>query len=153
MNLPKVIKGFTFRFLKIILNCYGIEINLSNPNHNWDELLKAYLIFVIIHEQNHFIKRYFNEEIDYNLCRTPKINDINEGGEQLIDLLFDERLINSYINVEQAQYILNIDNWNNKPVKQFRNDFNKIKKNENESSIIYLSSYSRSICDSSKLLV
>ena len=153
MNLPKVIKGFTFRFLKIILNCYGIEINLSNPNHNWDELLKAYLIFVIIHEQNHFIKRYFNEEIDYNLYRTPKLNDINGGGEQLIDLLFDERLINSYINVEQAQYILNIDNWNNKPVKQFRNDFNKIKKNENESSIIYLSSYSRSICDSSKLLV
>ena len=78
MTLPKTIKGFTFRFLKIILNYNGIEL-YTNNKFDTNELLKAYLIFVIIHEINHFIKRYFNKDVAYDLCRTPKINELDEG--------------------------------------------------------------------------
>jgi len=48
----------------------------------------------------------------YDECCTPKINvlDEEEGGKQLIKLLFGDSLINNFINVEQAKYILEIDN-------------------------------------------
>ena len=49
MNLPQTIKGFTFRFLKIVLNSRGIKLNVDNTA-NTPILLRAYLIFVIIHE-------------------------------------------------------------------------------------------------------
>ena len=80
MNLPKTIKGFTFRFLKIVLNSRGIKLNLDNTA-NISILLKAYIIFVIIHEQNNFIKRYFNKGVNTKLCNTPKINGFDEGGK------------------------------------------------------------------------
>ena len=160
MKLPNVIKGFTFRFLKIILNCNGIEFNLNKEEENPDiinELIKAYLVFVILHEQNHFMKRNQNKGINFNLCKTPNINNVKEGGEQLIELLFDDILINNCINQKQAKYILNINNWNNKTLYQFRKDFIQIKKEKiessNESSILYLRSYSHPICDHSKLSI
>ena len=119
--------------------------------------MKAYLIFIIIHEQNYFIKRYFNENIAYESCCTPKINVLNEkeGGKQLIKLLFGDPLINNFLNEEQAKYILDIENWRNKTLNNFNNNFEKISKNnESSSSIIYLSSLNNSsICDYSKLLV
>ena len=161
MNLPSVIKGFTFRFLKIILNSNGIEFKLTNKKKencdNINMLIKAYLVFVIIHEQNHFMKRYENQGVNFNLCKTPIINNVKEGGEQLIDLLFGDILINNCINKKQAKYILDINNWNKKTLCQFRNDFIKINKEGNESSIessiIYLKSYPHSICDHSKLSI
>ena len=155
MTLPKTIKGFTFRFLKIILNYNGIEL-YTNNKFDTNELLKAYLIFVIIHEINHFIKRYFNKDIAYDLCRTPKINELDEGegGKQLIKLLFGDPLINNYLNEQQAKYMLNRDNWNNKTLKQFKTDFEKISKNtDNKSSIIFLNSYNMLMCDHSKLSI
>ena len=156
MALPKTIKAFTFRFLKIILNYNGIKLNRTEK-YDAKELLKAYLIFIIIHEQNHFIKRYFNENLAYDECCTPKINvlDEEEGSKQLIKLLFGDPLINNFINVEQAKYILEIDNWRKKTLKDFKNDFEKItKNNDNSSTILYLSSSNNSyICDHSKLSV
>ena len=160
MRLPSVIKGFTFRFLKIILNCNGIEFKINNEKENTDkenELIKAYLVFVILYVQNHFIKRNQNKGINFNLFKTPNINNVKEGGEQLIDLLFGDILINNCINQKQANYILDINNWKNKSLYQFRNDFIKITKDTTEStkesSIIYLRSYRHSICDHSKLSI
>jgi hypothetical protein len=149
MSLPSTIKGFTFRFLKIVLNCEGIKLNSIHRQKN-NILLKAYFIFVIIHEQNHFIKRYFNKNVKNNLCNTPKINNYNEGGKHLIKILFGDEMINKNLNLEQAEYILNIDNWTQKSLYQFREDFLKIKTNGKE-SIIYLNSDYSSICDHSKL--
>ena len=149
MSLPSTIKGFTFRFLKIVLNCEGIKLNSIHRQKN-NILLKGYFIFVIIHEQNHFIKRYFNKNVKNNLCNTPKINNYNEGGKHLIKILFGDEMINKNLNLEQAEYILNIDNWTQKSLYQFREDFLKIKTNGKE-SIIYLNSDYSSICDHSKL--
>ena len=152
MRLPRVIKGFTFRFLKIIINCNGIKLNFKSDDE-LNELLNSYLIFVIVHEQNHFIKRYLNENVEYNKCRTPDIKNVDEGGEQLIDLLFGHFLINNKLDVNQAKYILDINNWKNKSLEEFRKDFLKINKTEESSSIVYLSSGHGSICDKTKLLI
>ena len=85
MGLPETFKGFTFRFQKIILNFQGIKFSpLKVTNKN--DLLKAYLVLVIIHEQNLFIKRFVNIKLKTDLCKTAKINDGNdkeEGGKQL----------------------------------------------------------------------
>ena len=68
MALPEEIKGFTFRFLKIIINSEGVSIESKkaiNDDNDKYILLKAYLVFIVIHELNHFIKRQFNINIRY----------------------------------------------------------------------------------------
>ena len=149
MNLPNTIKGFTFRFLKIVLNSRGIKLNVDNTA-NTSILLRAYLIFVIIHEQNHFIKRYFNKGVNAKLCNTPKINGYDEGGRHLIKILFGEEMINKNLNLEQANFILEPNNWK-KSIFEFKNEFMKIESGGNKESILYLDSEYSSICDHSKL--
>ena len=154
MGLPEFFKGFTFRFLKIVLNSEGIKLDPNVKQNESDILLKAYLVFVIIHEQNYYIKRFLNVGTNVKLCKTPKIGDKDEGvgGKFLIALLFGDALINKSLNLRQAKYILDINNWRKKTVNDFRNDFIVIETNEsNETSIIYLTSGSNSICDHSKL--
>ena len=149
MGLPKEIKGFTFRFLKIVLNSKGIEL-LSKNDIEKIVLLKAYLIFVIIHEENHFIKRYYNKNVKSNLCDTPKIQEYDEGGKHLIKIIFGDELINKNLNLDQAYFITDINNWS-KSIYEFKTEFLNIKKNEGKASIAYLSSDYSSFCDHSLL--
>ena len=154
MNLPKSIKGFTFRFLKIVVNSEGVEFKTKEypDEENIIILLKAYLIFLIIHELNHFMKRYLNKNNSFKVCKTPEIKEHKEGGEQLIKLLFGHILIENSLNIEQAKYILDINNWNKKSVFEFKKDFKNIKNNsENNNSIVFLTSEKHSICDHNKL--
>ena len=156
MGLPSSIKGFTFRFLKIVINSEGIEfpskVNKEIDVESKNTLLRAYLVFVIIHEQNHFMKRYFNKNQPNILCKTPVIKNISEGGRQLIKLLFGDELIKKKLNIEQANFILNINNWNKKSVSEFKKCFKEIKTgNHGDKCIVYLSSPDESICDHSKL--
>ena len=149
MGLPKTIKGFTFRFLKIVINTKGIILNMDEISKI--TLLKAYLIFVLIHVQNHFIKRYFNISSDVHLCDTPNINGYNKGGKHLIKLLFGEEMIHKNINLEQAKYILDINNWTTKSILEFKNGFQRIQVGGTKDTIIYLTSEYSSECDHSKL--
>jgi len=158
MALPEEIKGFTFRFLKIVINSEGADIVSKNKNINDNDiniLLKAYLVFIVIHELNHFMKRQFNKNQTIDVCRSPKIkgfDDEGEGGKQLIKLLFGDVLINKYLNIEQAKYILDMKNWSKKSVNEFREDFLKIETSIGyEDSIVYLISEKMSFCDHSKL--
>ena len=156
MGLPSSIKGFTFRFLKIVINSEGIEFQGENNKkidiESKSNLLKAYLVFVIIHEINHFMKRYFNINQANTLCNTPLIKNISEGGRQLIKLLFGDELIKKKLNIEQANFILNPTNWNKKSVSEFKKCFMEIKtENSGDKCIVYLSSHRESICDHSKL--
>ena len=160
MSLPETIKAFTFRFLKIVINSKGVRIkneqstnSIINMNNDIRSLLlKAYLIFIVIHELNHFMKRYLNKNQTFDLCKTPIVKEYKEGGEHLIKLLFGHILIENTLNIEQANYILDIKNWNKKSVIEFRSNFSEIKKDsENNNCIVYLSSENKSICDHSKL--
>ena len=155
MNLPESIKGVTFPFSKIIINSKGVKLKANSQNIDKLSillLLKAYLIFLVIHELNNFMKRYLNQNKSYKICETHEIKDYKEGGEQLIILLFGHILIENSLNIKQAEYILDIKNWMKTSVQVFRNDFLKIKKNnDNEKCSIFLSSEEKSICDHSKL--
>ena len=156
ISLPKSIKGFTFRFLKIVINSQGI-VFANYQNQQMDEeskriLLQAYLIFVIIHEQNHFLRRTFNKNMANILCKTPDIKGCDEGGRQLIKLLFGDDLIKQNLNIEQAKYILKLDNWKKNSVYEFKKEFLAIKSgNGTDKCIVYLNSSAESICDHSKL--
>ena len=154
MSLPESIKAFTFRFLKIVINYEGIRLNNEQSSNSIIILLllKAYLVFIVIHELNHFMKRYLNQNQIYDLCKTHIVKDYKEGGEQLIKLLFGHILIENSINVEQAQFILEPKNWNKKSVIEFSSEFKNIKKDsKNDNCIVYLKTESKSICDYSKL--
>ena len=154
MGLPEFFKGFTFRFLKIVLNSEGIKFKSDENENEKIILLKAYLVFVIIHEQNHYIKRFLNVNSEAKLCKTPKIGekDEGEGGKLLITILFGDALINKSLNLEQAKYILDINNWRKENAICFKKGFLEIKtKDTKETTIIYLSSGTISICDHSKL--
>ena len=139
MGLPKTIKGFTFRFLKIVINSKGIILNMNEISKF--TLLKAYLIFVLINGQNHFMKRHFNIN--------SVINGDNEGG--LIKLLFGEEMIHRNLNLEQAKYILDINNWTTKSIYEFKKDFQSIQVDGNKDNIVYLTSEYYSERDHSKL--
>ena len=152
MGLPETIKGFTFRFLKIIINSEGASFQSEiMDDENRFILIKAYLVFLIIHEQNHFMKRYFNKNKAITSCKTPDVKGYNEGGRHLIKLLFGDALIGNNLNIEQAKYILDINNWKKDTVYEFRRDFKAIKEGGNNQSIVYLNSPFQSMCDHSKL--
>ena len=156
MSLPESIKGFTFGYLKIVINSKGIKLendaNMSINQANKMLLLKAYLVFLIIQELNHFIKRFLNKNKSFNLSITTEINGCKEGGEQLIKLLFDHILIENSINIKQAEYILNPENWNKMSVCQFKRDFKNIETDcKDNKCLIYLSSEKQILCDHSKL--
>ena len=63
MSLPESIKAFTFLFLKIVIKSKGVRLKneeSKNSNKNIGDniillLLKADLVFIIIHELNHFM--------------------------------------------------------------------------------------------------
>ena len=145
MNLPESIKPFTFRFLKIVINSQGIKLKNEANIIMYEEtkiiLLKAYLVFLIINELNHFMKRYLNKNKSYNSCETTELKESKEIGERLIKLLFGHILIKNSINIEEAKYILNIGNWNKKSAYEFKKEFSKFKTDlEANKCLVYLSS-------------
>ena len=156
MNLPESIKTFTFGFLKIVINSEGVKLKTKN-NAYLDKsilliFLQVYLIFLIIHEFNHFMKRYLHQNKSFKICKTQEIKEYKEVGEHLIKILFGHILIGNCLNLEQANYILNIENWHKKSVYQFKKDFMNIKKNaEKDKCIVFLISEENTICDHSKL--
>ena len=156
MSLPESIKGFTFRFLKIVINNEGIQFETAN-DENIDKsimltLLQAYLVFIIILELNQYINRYLNKNKSFKICKTPEIKEYKECGEQLIKLLFGHILIDNSLNVQQANFVLNEESWNKNSVSEFRRNFLNIETNcQKDKCIVYLSSKKNSLCDHSKL--
>ena len=122
MDLSKNYKGFTFRFLKIIINTSNIYLDDEKQKISNSTLIKAYLVFLIVHEINHLIKRYYKTEKDSSQVFTPREN---EGGEELISLLFGNVLLNRNINLIQANYILDISNWSNE-LNSFKSGYKSI---------------------------
>lgn len=62
----------------------------------------------MLHEFNHFIRRFGTKKNEICGCKTPR--DC-EGGKQLFYYLFEKEIIKT-INLEDANSIININNWN-----------------------------------------
>jgi len=142
MPLSRDIKAFTFRFLKIVINIEDVEFKNGNNEEDKEILLKAYLMFLLIHEFNHLIKLLNMINIDSEIAVTPRYN---EGGKELISLLIGNYLLNQKINLNNAKYILDINNWN-KTLSEFKKDYNNIVEDNKEKSIAYLYTGNSEIC-------
>ena len=144
MPISKKYKAYTFRFLRIVINTENVEFQNENPMNKNERktLLKAYLAFLLIHELNHFIKRLNMINIDSEEAVTPRSN---EGGKELMNLLFGHYLLNNNINLNQANYILDINNWK-KNLDDFKNGYNNTLKEKNDKSIAFLYTGYSEIC-------
>ena len=128
LRLTDRYKGIICRFFKIIINSQDVHFNEKENNENDNiKLLTAYLIFIIIQEFYQFMKIIYNFNFDeYNTGNT---SSQNEESREFINLLFGGILLNKKINLSQAEYILDINNWKNKSLTNFREDYSKIKPN------------------------
>ena len=142
MDLSTDYKAFTFRFLKIIINTSNISFKLQKNDFKENiTLIKAFLIFLILHELNHLIKRLPNIDKDSDKVMTPR----KEGGKELIELLFGNHLLNRNINIEQANYILDYGNWFGS-LSSFCGGYKSIKNDYKGNSICYDLNEYDSIC-------
>ena len=95
------------------------------------------------------------EEMEKKNEEEKKDGDIkvyDEDKRQLIKLLFGDESIKTKLNIEQAKYILDSNNWKKNNIYEFKRDFLAIKSGKDiDKCFIYLSSYEESMCDHSKL--
>jgi hypothetical protein len=81
------------------------------------KLSKAGLIIVLLHEIDHFNKRVAFSGKEINRAKTPKknynvmSNDQPEGGFYFIKSLFGAEV--KRLSLEQAEFILDLNNWKN----------------------------------------
>ena len=144
VDLSTEFKAFPFRFLRIIINTSNVSFRIIENNSNKINnyiLVKAYLIFLLLHELNYFIKRIYNIGIDSEKAVTPR----KEGGKKLIELLFGDHLLNCNINIEQANYILDYGNWCG-DLSSFRDGYKSINNDYKGDSICSTSTNYDSIC-------
>ena len=129
-------KAFVDRFLRIYINDNYIyksdNLNIEEIN----EILKAYLIEVLIHDSFHFLRRFKKNGILCEKVISPimKDKDEHEIGKELIHYIFNVTFIKK-LDYNLAKIINNIDNWNidtnfkNLHIKEDENSENGNKQN------------------------
>ena len=133
--LPKYKRAFVDPNMKIVINPLFIQLTneLNDDKEKKTEILKSYLIIILIHEIIHLLKfMKSNNFSKNNISQTP---NNKEGGKIFINYLFGIPIINS-ISYSQAKEINNENNWNNIDDlhKIFNNmKLNYIKEEENDS--------------------
>lgn len=90
---------------KIIINPSQFFIGKKIEKNAIKEIIKGYLLVILLHETEHFL-RLLNEEKDV-FNRTPRNK---EGGRLFIKYIFGVESI-SHIDESQAKKLLNINNW------------------------------------------
>ena len=83
-----------------------IGTEISSNEHEIEDILKGYLIAILLYETEHFL-RLLDEGNKNVKAKTPRNK---EGGRLFIKYLFGVESI-SHINDKQAKDILNLDNW------------------------------------------
>ena len=139
--LPIISDIFSALTDKLTLNIYMPCTPFSESNALLREEYRKFIncaIFVIIflHELlGHFFKIYLmffitdNDGKKYSFNSKDNSGNITEGGNDLEEKLFGEKI--NLINLEEALYILNINNYNCN-YDNFRSKFQNIKKVSNE---------------------
>ena len=107
--LPYGDRAYTVKNIKkIAINPVQFLIgNDLNESSNIKKILKGYLIIILLHETEHFLRLLESNVIKNVFPSTPRQQ---EGGRLFIKYLLDVYSIN-HIDLEQADKILNIDTW------------------------------------------
>ena len=107
--LPKYRRAFVDPNMRIIINPIYFELSESLDEEKRDEIFRAYLLIIILHEIIHLVKFMNEKSISYkNILQTTKRK---EGGKMFINYLFKTPMIYS-INCKQASIINKPENWN-----------------------------------------
>ena len=107
--LPKYRRAFVDPNMRIIINPIYFELSESLDEEKRDEIFRAYLLIIILHEIIHLVKFMNEKSISYkNILQTPKRK---EDGKMFINYLFKTPMIYS-INCKQASIINKPENWN-----------------------------------------
>jgi len=108
--LPKYNRAFVDPNMRIVINPIYFEMSEFIDEYKRNEIFKAYLFIIILHEFVHLIKFMKKEKNSFdNVPKTPKDK---EGGKMFINYLFNLPVI-YYITDEQASQIIKPENWNN----------------------------------------
>ena len=132
--LPKYRRAFVDPNMRIVINPIYFELSESLDDKKRNEIFRAYLFIIIIHEIAHLVKFMKEKNISYsNIPQTPKNK---EGGKMFINYLFNTPMICS-INYKQASTINIPENWNKKELlsnifKEQKEWYEKNKKDKNE---------------------
>ena len=107
--LPFGDRAYTLRELKkIVINPAQFFLgNDIKKDSDIRTILEGYIMIILLHETEHFLRL-----IDKNKKVFPDTPKQKEGGKFFIKYLFDVYSFN-HINLEQANKILNINNWKN----------------------------------------
>ena len=107
--LPKNRRAFVDPNMRIVINPIYFELSGELDDKKKNEIFRAYLLIIILHEIAHLVKFMKEKSIPYNkIPQTPKKK---EGGKMFINYLFKTPMIYS-INYEQATIINKPENWN-----------------------------------------
>ena len=132
--LPKYKRAFVDPNMRIIINPIYFELSESLDEEKRDEIFRAYLLIIILHEIIHLVKFMNEKSVSYkNIPQTPKRK---EGGKMFINYLFKTPMIYS-INYKQASIINKPENWNKPDLlsdifKEQKEWFENNKKNKKE---------------------
>ena len=121
--LPKYNRAFVDPNMRIVINPLYFEFSQSLDENKRNNIFRAYLFIIILHEIVHLLKFMKKEKISFdNIPKTPKNK---EGGKMFINYLFNLPII-YYITDEQASIINEPKNWDN--LKLLSNLFKEQKK-------------------------
>ena len=127
-----------------MINIYDIKFIHEDPDTNEDTdilLLKSYLVFLLINELNNLIILLNNVEED-----SEKANPKQKRKKELMNLLFDHYLLNHYFDLEKAKYLLDLNNWEKKNLKDFKEGYIPIVGPKKGTPISYLYTGFSQIC-------
>ena len=132
--LPKYRRAFVDPNMRIVINPIYFELSESLDDKKRNEIFRAYLFIINLHEIAHLVKFMKEKNIPYNnIPQTPKNK---EEGKMFINYLFNTPMIYS-INYKQASAINIPENWNKKELlsnifKEQKEWYEKNKKDKNE---------------------
>ena len=128
--LPNGFRAFVNQTMLIAVNPLFIKQSnlLKNNFDKKRKILFSYLIILFIHEIIHILK-FMKKKKFKELNELPLTPKSKEGGKILINYLFGKPVIKK-INEEQAEKILDINNWNN--LDNLKNIFSAENEEKNE---------------------
>ena len=114
--LTRGIKAYVSNYLRIALNINGVEIIDISDDKSKQEILKSYLLIILIHESFHFIFRITNEGESATQTLSPQTKKIKECykeiGVDIILYLFGTEYI-TFISEENSKLLNNLESWKN----------------------------------------